>query len=172
LSFFILCIAVIVPTNVLANYSIGLDVGWNLISLPSQPSETAITAVTSSIQGKFNSIWSYQTGNWSLYQPGNRAQSDLATMESGKGYWIHMTAAGTLDSTDAPTTAITTIPLSQGWNLVGFGNLGPAEIKTALASIEGRYLSVWAFINNQWTLYDPNNPSFSDLTVISPGAGY
>jgi len=41
-----------------------------------------------------------------------------------------------------------------------------------LASIEGRYLSVWAFINNQWTLYDPNNPSFSDLTVISPGAGY
>ena len=83
-----------------------------------------------------------------------------------------MTAAGTLDSTDAPTTAITTIPLSQGWNLVGFGNLGPAEIKTALASIEGRYLSVWAFINNQWTLYDPNNPSFSDLTVISPGAGY
>ena len=41
-----------------------------------------------------------------------------------------------------------------------------------LASIAGKYISVWAYINGQWKSYAPNQPYFSDLNNVTPGVGY
>jgi len=41
-----------------------------------------------------------------------------------------------------------------------------------LVSIGGKYISVWAFVNGAWKVYDPNNPGFSDLTTMEPDYGY
>ncbi len=40
------------------------------------------------------------------------------------------------------------------------------------ASIAGKYISVWAYINGQWKSYDPDQPFFSDWTTMTPGGGY
>jgi hypothetical protein len=150
-------------------YQINLNKQLNLISLPEQPANTAIDQLTSSIAGKFNSIWAYVGGSWKLYNPGDPNFSDLLTMEAGRGYWIDMKESGTLSGTG--TAAPSSIPLSTGWNLVGY-NCGSLEISNALASIQGKYDSVWAFKEGVWKLYDPANPNFSDLTTMDPGFGY
>jgi hypothetical protein len=45
-------------------------------------------------------------------------------------------------------------------------------VDVALASIEGKYISVWAYMDGGWKVYDPENPGFSDLTTMEPGYGY
>jgi hypothetical protein len=151
-------------------YQINLNKGLNLISLPEQPANTAIDQVTSSIAGKFNSIWAYVGGSWKLYDPGDPNFSDLLTMEAGWGYWIDMEESGALLGTG--TAAPSSIPLSKGWNLIGYNSTIPASVTDALKSISGKYDAVWAYRDGAWKLYDPKNPNFSDLTSMEPGAGY
>jgi len=155
--------------NVFA-YQINLNKGLNLISLPEQPANTAIDQVTSSIAGKFNSIWAYVGGSWKLYNPGDPNFSDLLTMEAGRGYWIDMKESGALWGSG--TAAPSSIPLSKGWNLIGYSSTIPASVTDALKSISGKYDAVWAYRDGAWKLYDPKDPNFSDLTLMEPGAGY
>jgi hypothetical protein len=81
-----------------------------------------------------------------------------------------MNQAGTLPvfGSAAPSQ----IPLSSGSNLVGFNSATDQDVVHALDSIEGRCLSVWAFVDGGWRVYDPANPGFSDLAALEPGSGY
>jgi hypothetical protein len=151
-------------------YQINLNKDLNLISLPEQPANTAIDQVTSSIKGKFNSIWAYVGGSWKLYDPGDPNFSDLLTMEAGQGYWIDMKESGALWGSG--TAAPSSIPLSTGWNLIGYNSTISASVTDALKSISGKYDAVWAYRDGVWKLYDPQAPNFSDLTLMEPGAGY
>ena len=65
------------------------------------------------------------------------------------------------------------INLTPGWNLISL-NKQPEDtnIEKVLESIAGNYVSVWAYVNGTWKVYDPNNPGFSDLATIEPGYGY
>ncbi len=149
---------------------INVNPGWNLISLSQQPPDTAIASVLSSISGKYLSVWAYINGGWKVYDPNNPGFSDLTTMEAGKGYWINMTEAARLSvSGSAPSNSI---DLANGWNLVGYNSSTSQGVADALASISGKYVSVWAYVNGSWKVYDPNNPGFSDLTAMDPGYGY
>jgi hypothetical protein len=150
-------------------YQIDLNQGWNLISLPEQPANTAIEQVAASIRDKFSSIWAYMDGSWKLYDPQNPNFNDLLTMEAGRGYWVEMKESGALSGSG--TAAPSSVLLSAGWNLAGYG-CKPLAISSALASIAGKYDSVWTFKEGIWKLYDPNNPNFSDLTTLDPGVGY
>jgi PKD repeat protein/pimeloyl-ACP methyl ester carboxylesterase len=147
-----------------------LKAGWNLISLCLQPENKDITSVLESIFGKYASLWSFQNNSWKVYDPHHPGFSDLSTMDAGWGYWINMTEATTLTVTgDEPSKSV---DLIRGWNLVGYPCCEPQPIEDALKSIEGKYISVWAYINGQWRVYDPANPGFSDLITMEPGYGY
>ena len=149
---------------------IGLNIGWNLISLSEHPTDTSISTVLNTITDKYISVWAYIDGSWKVYDPANPGFSDLTTMETGMGYWINMSSTATLTvSGSVPSNYIN---LSTGWNLVGYNSDTAQAVADALASIEGKYISVWAYINGSWQVYDPNNPGFSDLTTIEPGYGY
>jgi hypothetical protein len=150
--------------------SIQLNSGWNLISLYHQVAYTDTSSVLSSISGKYVSVWAYTGGSWQVYDPENPGFSDLTTMDAGKGYWINMSEAGTLTiSGDIPSNSI---ELATGWNLVGYNSSTSQAVENALASIESKYISVWAYMGNGWKVYDPANPGFSDLTIMEPGYGY
>jgi calcium-activated chloride channel regulator 3/4 len=149
---------------------LSLPSGWNLISLCKQPSDTSIDSVLKDIEGKYLSVWAFQNSSWKVYDPDQPGFSDLSTMEAGWGYWINMMQAGTLTVTG--TEPSESIDLIRGWNLVGYNSCTPQSIVDALASIDGKYISVWAYINGQWRVYDPANPGFSDLTTMEPGYGY
>ncbi len=150
--------------------SLSLSPGWNLISLPMQPTDTAVSMVLSGIAGLYHIVWAYPDQSWRLYGPTNPGGSALTTMEAGKGYWIHMTAAGTLYvSGSVPPTSIS---LLTGWNLVGYNAASCAAPSTALSELAGTLEIVWAYVDQSWTVYDPDDAPGSTLTQLCPNYGY
>jgi hypothetical protein len=149
---------------------IDLNIGWNLISLNLQPEDNNIAAVLEDISDEVISVWAYENGSWQVYDPANPGFSDLTTMEAGKGYWINMSESGTLNVSGS--TPSNSVEITTGWNLVGYNSENAQDIADALESIDGQYISVWAYIDGAWKVYDPENPGFSDLTTMLPGYGY
>ena len=143
--------------------------GWVLMSLTTQPSNTAISSVLSGIAGKYVSVWAYN-GGWELYDPEYPDFSELTTMAAGKGYWINMSETGNISVSGS--AAVGAIQLSQGWNLVGFNSSEALATSSAISSISEKVISVWTYGENGWELYDPEYPDFSELTSMEPGKGY
>ncbi|KPK79077.1 MAG: hypothetical protein AMS27_18425 [Bacteroides sp. SM23_62_1] len=146
------------------NQEIDLSAGWNLISLRQQPSDISIDSVLEVISGKYASVWVYFDGSWRVYDPENPGFSDLTTMEAGRGYWINMDEATRLNISG--TTPSNSVELAAGWNLVGYNCSTSQSVADALASIEGKYVSIWAYMDGSWKVYDPNNPGFSDQRCV------
>ncbi len=172
------------PT-VTTTYSIPLSVGWNLISLPLIPANTAIGTVLSSTNipgNKVVSVWYLDYGTscssptFKWYKPGNSA-STLATMEAGKAYWISCNQTGTLSGINArpcPAVAAGAPPailqyqlcynaVQDGWNMLGFkctqSMLASDYLSGVVYSSLYRYAGGWA----------PVDASSDNLT---PGTGY
>jgi hypothetical protein len=149
---------------------VDLVAGWNLISLCTQPSDMNIEALLDSIIDKVISVWEYENGNWQVYDPAKPGFSDLTKMDAGRGYWINMSEEANL--TISGSTPSNSIDLSAGWNLLGYNSDTAQDIADALASIEYKYISVWAYMDGGWKVYDPANPGFSDLLTMEPAYGY
>jgi len=149
---------------------VSLDSGSNLVSLYRQPEDASPSAVLNSINNQYAAVWAYVNGNWRVYDPANPGFSDLSTMEAGKGYWIEMNEPGVL-LTYGPTSPAS-ISLTTGSNLTGYFSPSTQSIADAIDSIEGDVISVWAYVNGAWRVYDALNPGFSDLNAMEPGIGY
>ena len=150
--------------------SISLSNGWNLISLPYTPSDTAIGTVLSGIAGYYTIVWGYPSQAWKFYDPTDAEGSTLTTMEAGKGYWIKMTSARTL--TASGTTPSTSVSLASGWNLVGYNRTTSGVASTVLAGISGSTTIVWGYPSQAWKFYDPTDVEGSTLTTFISGGGY
>jgi len=150
---------------------LSLSAGWNLISLPLQPTDHNIADVLASIVDNFTSVWAYGNNGWESFDPADAGMSEFDTMDAGIGYWINMKTADNLDLRGLPPEVKSTV-LIAGWNLVGYNSLNPMAIDDALASIDRKYASVWAYANGTWMFYDPAYPGFSNLTEMEPGAGF
>ncbi|RLC21370.1 MAG: hypothetical protein DRI57_02535 [Deltaproteobacteria bacterium] len=150
--------------------SIPLHPGWNLISLPIEPSVTSIAEVLEPIFDSYSVIWSYQETKWLMYDAANPRLSDLSRLEAGWGYWVNMKNAATLPVLGSVISH--PIPLENGWNLVGYNSQHSQNVTSALSSLNGKYVSVWTFVDGGWKVYDPENPKFSDLMTLDPDYGY
>ena len=150
--------------------SITLHQGSNLISLYRQPDDTDVSSVLGPISGKYASIWTFIDNNWRVFDPSSPGFSDLTAMEAGRGYWIEMNEPAVLLTYGS--AASNSINLVNGSNLVGYNSARSQAIAVALDSIDGKYVSVWTFIEGNWRVYDPANSGFSDLTAMEPGCGY
>jgi hypothetical protein len=150
--------------------SIPLTTGWNLISAPIQPTNTAIATVLNNISGSYTIIWSYINGVWKLYDPSDVPGSTLTTIEAGAGYWIKMPSDKTLAVSG--TVAPASISLISGWNLTGYNKTAKADASTVLMSIANKYIIVWSYMNGVWKLYDPSDVPGSTLTEFLPDYGY
>jgi len=66
-----------------------------------------------------------------------------------------------------------TIALDPGWNLISlYRHPADTRISTVLASIAGKIISVWAFKENAWKVYDPADPGSGELTTMEAGWAY
>jgi len=97
-----------------------LKEGWNLISLPLDTGDTTASEVLQDLVDAGNTIdnnlYTYQVGTGYLMYP-----TDFTTFALGSGYWLYLTNAA--DATiygDEPSGNYYEIPLSTGWNLIGF----------------------------------------------------
>ena len=134
---------------------VDLGQGWSIISLPVNPLDGSLPTVLASIDGLYNSLWTYDatTGDWLFYYP-NGVNNGLTVMEPGRGYWIDMAEPATLiiamlSIADQP------IALKKGWNMVGYSSLVSQPRADAMIPIDGMYDSVWTYYNaiDDWSLY-------------------
>ena len=154
-------------------YSVQLDDGWNLISIPIEAPDASIVSIISLIDGNCIAFWSYDTSTpewlrYDLSEPG--FLDDLDEVHAGSGYWVLMDGPGTLDIFG--TTPGTAISLQAGWNLVGYSSLTPLDIADATSAMECDF-EVWTVdrATGDWLGYALGEP-LNDLDVVEPGKGY
>ena len=154
--------------------------GWNLLSIPEEPTDPDPATVLAPIAGSFSQVFAFDACDpgdpWKLYDPADAAASDLLELDPTKGFWIDATTAASLpsDGTLAPTTSW---QLCTGWNLIGYPAGEPRHIRNALQSIEGKYIRAFGFEladpTDPWEIWDIAAPDWAnDLTFLRPGFGY
>ena len=141
--------------------TIGLAVGWNLISLPLIPTDADITVIISATtlaSGNVSSVGTVRgydpvAGDFPLYIPGTGGT--LTEMEDGQGYWVFMEEADTLTITGlelpVPPAVPPTYDVVEGWNMIGFKSLTAmvdfdSEADSGyLLNIAGTYPVLWSY---------------------------
>jgi hypothetical protein len=165
---------VTVSQGVFNQTSIELVEGWNLISLPLIPLDSAtnnINVVLAGILDDVISVWHWDTAikGWRSFAPG--ASSDLTSMRDGKAYWINMKAAQTLNLAGTEMPKGGGLPPAYdvvvGWNMVGFKSTASnVTAENYLAGTEP--VRIYGFKTGAWFLIP--GPSYN--TTMVPGLGY
>ena len=124
-----------------AKYSIALDPGNNLVSLPGDPADGAINTVIAATD-PIDLVLTYDAadaaGPWLIAERDATTgllEGNLTTIDAGHAYWIQTTAFHTL-KVDVPPQAFSalppTIPVTKGWNLVPTNDLTRRVVNTAV----------------------------------------
>ena len=104
-------------------YKVGVSAGWNLISFPGTPSNTAIDSVLPAAHPATD-VLSFQNGQWvSASRLGGVWDGKLTTIDGDHAYWVNTTsseAIGSLLALPAVGTAQSppSVSVNAGWNLV------------------------------------------------------
>jgi len=163
--------------TVLRAQQIPLQTGWNAISLNVSPPDTAIEAVLGGIAGHYSAVYAWQQGAWHIYDPAAPVSSDLQTLDLGSGYWVLATAPVTLQVAGRVFME-TSVPLAEGWTLVGFPSGDAMSLPEAFAPdgpCPGASLvySYAAGPQPTWSHYDlAADPWASTMTEMIPGQAY
>ena len=64
------------------------------------------------------------------------------------------------------------VALVPGWNILDGDAFAGLSVSGALSSIAGNYSSVWGLTASGWQMYDPAQPTFSDLETFEGGNDY
>ena len=153
------------------SFTIALDSGWNLISLPLKPENNQVGQIMGDVNGGIESVWGYEDGVWYVYDPLNPGFSDLEVMKTGYGFWVKATQQGLNIQIQGQMIPLS-LSLTNGWNLIGFNSLQSMSVEDALAGIGGEIESVWGYKDGAWYVYDPANPDFSDFEEMDTLRGY
>lgn len=173
------------PVEDLIAYPIPLEAGWNLVSFPLHPVDTAPASLLADIAGSFNLVYAWDAsgahsgaGNWLSYDPSTPPfLNTLTAMDEKMGFWIYMSQADTLDITGT-APEMSTISLQTGaggWNLVGYPSSSPGAMPGILGSADFSLMQAYhaADTSDVWKTFDPAIlPGLNDLTELTAGWGY
>ncbi len=159
----------------LSGFLLQLQAGWNLISLPVVPTQTAIAKLLLPLiqLHELVIVWSFTPpATWSFFNPGPPTSGTLTTMVDGKGYWVNVKEAVNMTVVGyiiPPASSPPSYSLATGWNLVGFKPQPTIQNETVvnyLASLDSKYGSVWVFdnLNETWVKGTGSLP-------LAPGEG-
>ena len=166
-------------------YQIKVSPGWNLISLPADPLEPEIGSVLAN-NPYISPVLGYQEGDWvtAIQEEDGTWRGRLAEITGGYGYWIHARTFETIEtmlSETDPASTLPTVPVAQGWNLLGVldvyqNDTGEApgeaggngdEADNYLGSISWRVAYTYATDHSLWVKTVPK----ADTNVIDPETG-
>jgi hypothetical protein len=127
--------------------SLSYITAWNLVSTPSAPQDNSVNAL-------------YPTASSGAFAYGATGYELHPTIDPGTGYWIRFPSTTIAHISGAPVSTLT-IPVSQGWNLIG-------SISTAVnvASITS---SPPGIVTSSFFGY---TGSYARSTSIEPGQAY
>ncbi len=152
-------------------YNISLQEGWNLISLSLEQSDESLDQALSSIAGKWDYIRIYDPLDpepWKsncTYKPNQL--NDFDTLNHTQGFWINITELNVNLTVRGYEPSSTTIPLYNGWNLVGYPTLN--STKTIADAFAGTNADIW-MIGNTSEPYQIQEVGAA--YVMKPGKGY
>jgi hypothetical protein len=166
-------------------YSVPLSPGWNLISLPGDPTDTAIDTVLPAAHPA-TSVLTYDpnavNGPWLV---ASRAADGswtgtLSTIDSSHAYWVNTTAfnaLSTLIPERDPAAVLPTIAVKAGWNLLPVVDL---SLSAAGGGPGGVDTTAVAYLNSvTWNVaysFDTQASAWTKLTSTSGnvvnGKGY
>ncbi len=115
--------------------NVAISAGWNILSAPLNSTNPLVSNVFS---GANSSAYGYNNG-YEIFD----------TMKVGKAFWLRYAAATTVPMTGTPYTT-TSIPLVQGWNLVG-GQLGDITVANIVTTPPGIINSMFYGFSNGYT---------------------
>jgi hypothetical protein len=95
-------------------------------------------------------LWGWDGANqqWLSYIP-SRQTNSLTSVESGKGYWIHLSGPDLLLIQGNPGSSV--ISLAAGWNLIGYNGTDAAASAASLGNISGKWTTVWGWEAGGWS---------------------
>ena len=141
--------------------TVAMDAGWNLISLPGAPADSAINTVITNTE--VNTVLTYDPaipGGWlTAIRDGDSLVGTLATVDATRGYWVQQDDGDDI-KVDIPGAAAgaalapAAIPVVKGWNLVpvlplnnGTTNL---EADIYFANIDWNIAKTWNSNKELW----------------------
>ncbi len=158
------------------DWTIQLDDGYNLISLPLIPSAASPNIATMTSGVDFDKISTYVADGaaWFNYDGPAGAPDDLDNLDDGQGYWFNMANADTMyfagwelvAETDPPSLP-PSYPVVSGWNLIGFKSTMPMLPEDYLAGIAGKYVIIYGYENGMFFI--AGAPGHS---MLQPERGY
>jgi len=151
-----------VSLSCLVSDSLLLGSGWNLLG--HDRSESFPVSALYSDAGWVSSVWKWDAAlqRWQFYTPAldastlqgyasDRGYGVLGDIFPGDGYWVRVTAPGSVLVQPGVTVSLDTAHLAPGWNLV---STGVPTTPAAFYSSQGTALSsLWAWDNEQQTYY-------------------
>jgi hypothetical protein len=135
------------------NESILLTAGWNLMSYPVIPTSTSMNSILYSVSGSYDIVLAFdasQGGALSYFTDPNMYYfNTLTDLYPLTGYWLHMKSSGTLSIYGQVPTATSTIQLTNGWNLIGWGGPANGKVPDSLWQIANNFDIVLGFDASQ-----------------------
>ncbi len=150
-----------------------IKAGWNLVSTPFIHKDANLRQVLSDMEGGWDKVQAFhkqeiEQGYWMSYDvsaPG--FLNDFQTMESPKGYWLHVEEPGDGNlSFSGLLLKNVDVPLYKGWNLVGYPSMSQESVDLALSGIP--YDAVQGFSSQE----EYNLRPLSPLDNFEPGNAY
>jgi cysteine-rich repeat protein len=158
------------------DFNIPLDKKWNLISVPVNLLSTNVKEVFSGISSNIVEVWSYEGGEWKVYYPGDENDSTLTTIIPGRGYWVKTNNPTNLligGSLFEEATLPNSVPLDEGWNLIGHYGVASRDTYCSLLSLVDTTIGFpkWSAVVG----YNSATKTFEGLTstdTMEAGKGY
>jgi hypothetical protein len=161
-------------------YTVPVSPGWNLISFPGDPIDTAIDAVIPSTHPA-TQVLTYDPsdadGPWLVATRATDGSwtGTLATVDSSRAYWVRtgaFTSISTLIPERDPSAVLPTIAVGAGWNLVSVIDLqtGKAPTQTTLAARTAGLDPDLYFSSITWTVAYGFDTQGNQWRKITPSA--
>lgn len=153
-----------------------LDQGWNMVSLPLQPDDPAITSLLAPLMSdqSLRRVYAFDapSDRWLVYIPSYvdpllpPGVSDLSEIHAGNGYWIEVSQACSFEVWGTP--AQPTLAIVNGWNLVGTSSLEEKTWDMFLGGFEPSLESLWIMSGGYQGLSFSTSPPTGDVTWLRP----
>ena len=142
--------------------------GWNLVSLPIDPTDDdSAGAVLSTVS--YDAVYRYDATSKQF-----EGIENTDAMNPGTGYFVHVTAADCTWTYSGTAYTSVDVSLEPGLNMVGWLNCSKG-IGDALSSISEDYYYVarWNTSAQKFEVYNPVAPAaFNDFATMDRGTGY
>lgn len=157
-------------------YSVALIAGWNLVSLPGDPTDGAIASVLSS--ARITQVLTYDAadanGPWLVATRGTdgtwSSASTISTIDSSHAYWINTTGGETVKSllnlvAVGSGESLPTVKVAAGWNLLPVIDLRQRTSGTSIPVNDYLTSISWKVAYT----YDPADTTYGPWVRILPG---